>query len=260
MADATAGFKVKTKDHPVEMIHHRTVTSGKQLYQGILVGTDASGNLLPASDALCVQVLGWSMDTVLGDGTLKAHVKQGLGSALADAGSPPTIANFGQLCYVKDDQTVSMDPSVGLPAGQVYEIDAVTGAVYFLSGFGVPGVTGSAKRYLTLAVADLVAADAKVYRVASPVKGKITKVWASLGVHAIAAADCTITGKIAGAAITGGVVTLPVAGSAIGATASATPSAANSVVPGSDINFTVGGGNTDATAVATLVIEITSTP
>jgi hypothetical protein len=109
--------------------------------------------------------------------------------------------------------------------------------------------------YITLAIADLKAADAAVYRVASPVAGRITKLSTDLAA-ALVTADATLTGKIGAAAITNGVVTLVQAASAAGQVNSAAPTAANAVDVGSDINFTVGGGATTVVA-ATLTIEIT---
>jgi hypothetical protein len=53
------------------------------------------------------------------------------------------------------------------------------------------------------------------------------------------------------------VITITQAGSAVGDQDSAQPTAANAVVPGDRINFTVGGANTSATAYAQLLIEIT---
>lgn len=113
--------------------------------------------------------------------------------------------------------------------------------------------------YLTLDIANLVAADAKVYGINCPVAGTITRIASRLNGAALAAGDATITGKIGAVAITDGAITITQAGSAQGDLDSVAPSAANTVAVGSDLNFTVGGANTDTAAFATLTITIRRT-
>jgi len=96
-----------------------------------------------------------------------------------------------------------------------------------------------------------------VQRVVSPCAGTIVKIWSVLNGEAIATGNATLTGKIGSTAITNGVLTIAVADSAVGDIDSATPTAANTVVAGSDINFSLGGTNTaeDAKVTVTVVIK-----
>lgn len=64
---------------------------------------------------------------------------------------------------------------------------------------------------------------------------------------AVLTADVTVTAKIAGAAVTGGVVTCPVSGAAAGNVASCTPTAARTVTAGQAIELVVSGGGSAGT-------------
>jgi len=70
----------------------------------------------------------------------------------------------------------------------------------------------------------------------------VTKVRSRL-VSAIDGGDVTLTGKIGSTAITNGVITIAVDGSGAGTLDECTPSAANVVALGDDLNFTVSGDN-----------------
>ena len=109
---------------------------------------------------------------------------------------------------------------------------------------------------ITLGAKDLVAANAVLYGIVSPIAGTIVDIRSVLKGHALAAGDTTLTGKIGGAAITNGVITITQAGSAIGDKDSATPTAANVVAVGDEIQFLTGGANTDAAAFAQLSLLI----
>lgn len=90
----------------------------------------------------------------------------------------------------------------------------------------------------------------------SPVAGKIVLLQSVLDGGALATGDATLTGKIAGVAITGGVITITQSGSATNDVDSAAPSAANTVAVGDLIGVTVGGSNSAArTARVWAVIE-----
>lgn len=114
-------------------------------------------------------------------------------------------------------------------------------------------VSGS-KVYLNIRMADVSTADT-VY-VASPVAGTITNMWSIVdGTTATAAA--VITGKIAAAAITNGVITIA-SGAVAGEVDTAAPTAANTVAVGDNINLTTSGASTN-TVAAEFTIEITLT-
>ncbi len=83
--------------------------------------------------------------------------------------------------------------------------------------------------------------------------GRITKIKATLD-GPLAGAAATVTVKISGVAVTGGVVTIPVSGSGDGVSVEVTPTGANSFTAEDEITATIGGGST---ATGTLDIAIT---
>jgi len=118
---------------------------------------------------------------------------------------------------------------------------------------GTPLVNG--KQYQTKAVADL-SAEATYYMVAR-YAGLITNL-SSIIDGAIQTADCTATFSINGVAVTGGVLTMPVAASAAGAKASAAPTGANTVAIGDVISFVVTGDGSGGSPRGEITVEITA--
>lgn len=106
--------------------------------------------------------------------------------------------------------------------------------------------------HLTLDVANL--SGTATYGIPSPVAGTVTKIWTRLK-GALSVGDATLTAAIGATPITNGVVTIAESGSAAGDIDSATPSAANTVAVGSDLNVTVGGSNGSVVG-ATVVFQI----
>jgi hypothetical protein len=115
---------------------------------------------------------------------------------------------------------------------------------------------GADELALTMRVANLVGADAKVYRAVAPVAGDIVDLQSVLEEAALATGDATLTFSIGGTPITGGAITITESGSAAGDVDSATPSAANTVAADDVIECTVGGTNTDPDAFADVTIRI----
>ncbi len=257
------------------------VKQAKKIYNGAMVCLNA-GYAQPGATAVGLIPVGVSQEladnSAGNDGDMNVKVREGIfrfnNSAAGDA---ITLAEVGSTCFIVDDQTVAKTNGGGTRsiAGSIVFVDsegvwvdiknnahATTGIVAANNLSDVASAStaraniGANKVVLEVNVADLVAADAKVYRVVSPVAGKVKKIFSVLEAHALAAGDATLTGKIGAAAITDGVVTITQAGSAIGDVDSATPSAANDVVEGDVISFTVGGANTDATATAKVSILI----
>ncbi|HEY2070706.1 MAG TPA: hypothetical protein VGG48_14205 [Rhizomicrobium sp.] len=231
------------------------VAQGKHIYEGALVCA-SGGYALPGAHAIGLIALGvaeYEADNTAGnDGDLNIDFRFGTflfgNSAGADA---ITIADIGKHCYVVDDETVARTDAGNTrsPAGRIVDVAA--------TGVWVRVGPDERKAYLPLRIDDLVGADARVFAFTSPVNGEITDVRCSLERHALAAGDATLTGRINGAAITGGLITITQAGSAVGDKDEATPTALNVVAVGDRVNFTVGGANTDATAFAQLVVTIT---
>lgn len=87
-----------------------------------------------------------------------------------------------------------------------------------------------------------VGASAVAARQASPVRGKIIKVWSVLN-GAITTADATVAVAINGTAVTGGSITITQSGSAAGDYDEAFPSGANDVNEGDVISFTPSGAS-----------------
>ena len=258
------------------------VASGAKCYAGGIAVRNSTGYVQPATTATGLVALGIfeeQADNTLGqDGDIEARVREGVfvlgNSADSDA---ITIADLGNACYLVDDATVAKTngSNTRSVAGIIRYLDdlgpwveiknnkslaAGLVAANNLSDVGnaatVRNQIGANLVALELNIADLVASDAKGYRIASPVAGVIYEILAVLENHIIVAADATLTGKINTTAITTGVVTVPLAATAIGNVYTALPSAAKTVVVGDVISFTVGGGNTDATATARLSILI----
>ena len=104
--------------------------------------------------------------------------------------------------------------------------------------------------YLTVEMADV--STASTVYLPSPVAGTITKIQTIIN-GAIDTADAVITAKIGSTNITGGAITIATADSAAGDINSATPSAANTVAVGSNINFTTNGASTNTVSAVILV-------
>ena len=252
-----------------------------KIYAGALVVLDSAGNAKPGVAATGLIAVGRAevqVDNSSGSAAdLTVKVRRGLyrwgNSASTDE---ITKAEIGDACFIVDDQTVAKTDGSGArsPAGFVEDVDAQ--GVWVLTGFGpleapagallaannlsdvaaaatARANIGANKAYLEIDAADLSGTD--VYRAVAPVAGTITKI-RSIIEGALTTGDATLTGKIGTTAITDGVITITQSGSAAGDVDSATPSAANTVAAGDDINVTVGGTN-DAAVRARVLVEIT---
>lgn len=111
------------------------------------------------------------------------------------------------------------------------------------------------KVYIPMRVDTLIGTG--VSRVISKYAGTLTRI-DSITEGALSVGDATLTSKIAGLAVTTGVITIAQAGSAAGDKDSCVPTAANTVAVGDELSLTCGGSNGTAT-VANCVFEITRT-
>ncbi len=256
MADATGPIASSPElQNPYDFITNYQVANAAQIWQGIGVAIGVGGYLVKASEAGALYTVGRAEQSILGDGVRTCMARNGI-FLFRNGADALTIADRLGPCYWEDDQTVGANAASGILAGLV--VDVSSAGVYVAMGFISPAaIITPTKLYLTLPITDLVSADAKVYHIAAPAAGTITKIWSSLSQHVLAGGDATLTGKIGATGITNGVVTIALAASAIGDVDSATPNAANVVVAGSDISFTVGGTQTDTAAQALVTIEIT---
>lgn len=96
--------------------------------------------------------------------------------------------------------------------------------------------------YLTMEIEDISTAG-QMYVVA-PCAGTISTIYSVIN-GAIATSDATLTGKINGAAITNGTITVATASSAAGDVDSCTPTAANTVAAGDVIEVETNGASTN---------------
>lgn len=255
------------------------VAAATEIFEGSLVALDASGNAVPMPEAAGKIAAGRCEEYVDNPGNAgdeKVKVKSGVFRFENSAGVDEiTKAQIGDSCFGVDDQTVAKTVGGGRSiAGYIVDVDddgvwvkvhpiqSADGDVVAANNLSdVVAATaranlGANKVVESVQAADLVAADAKLYGIISPVAGTIVKIYSVLKGHALAAGDCTLTGKIGGVAITTGVITITQAGSAIGDKDNCTPNANNVVAAGDEIQFLVGGANTDTAAFAQISLLI----
>jgi hypothetical protein len=232
------------------------VAANALIYAGALVCLNANGYATPGAAALGLNAIGrcegQADNTGGADGAITVSVMRGVFRFANSAGGDAiTEANVGERCYVVDDQAVALTNGVGTrsQAGVIFDVDA--------QGVWVDmrNPLDARKVYVAVEIANLIGANAKVYHVAAPVAGRITKITTDLNA-VLATGDATVTAKIAGVAVTNGVVDIVQAGSAAGQINTVAPTALNAFDVGTDISFTVGGTNT-AASDALLIFEIT---
>jgi hypothetical protein len=241
---------------PVD-VHDKVVASGQHIYVGSACGVKpADGLLYPMGAHATLKCVGVARAEVVGDGVLTCETREGVWPFdNSTAGDAIAETDVGQIAYAVDDNTVAKTSNGGLraPMGVIQGLSA-SGQVQVACGVSA-SASGDAVENLVhvgLRVDTLVGSN--VYRVVSPVAGRIRKVYSVID-GVLTTGDATLTGKIGAAAITGGVITITQSGSAAGDVDSCTPSAANTVAEGDVISFTVGGTNATAT-VAKLSILI----
>lgn len=254
------------------------IAAAKTCYAGALMVLDSAGNAEPGTVAAGKIPVGRCDEYVANPGGAAAKnvkISRGIHRWNNSAIDPVTKANIGDTVYIEDDQTVRRVVGASSPAGIMIDIDSagvwvdtsvscalVSGltAANNLSDVGSPATAraniGANVVQYDVVISNLVAADAKVYRIPVNVAGTITKIRTVLSEHALAVGDATITATIGGVPVTNGVVTIAQAGSAAGDKDTATPTAANVVVVGDTIELTVGGANTDTAAIAYCSLRI----
>ncbi len=206
-------------------------------------------------------------------GALSVEVEKGVFQYANYASDLVDATCIESVCYIYDDGTVAKTSggATRSVAGLVKDVDSngvwVDVGRSFTAGTGnlvntnnlsdVSNIAtaranlGTNLMALTLDIALL--NGTAVYRLASPVAGTITKIQTDLKA-ALASGNATLTSAIGVTAITTGVVTLVQAGSAAGQVNVCSPSAANVLSVGSDLNFTVGGSNSAAVGCTVTVL------
>lgn len=232
-----------------------SVAAAVLIYGGSIVMRNSAGNVTKGQTALGLVGVGIAnhrvdnSDGAAGDKVI--DILQGVfkvaNSAAADA---ITAADIGKPCYAVDDQTVAKTNGLtaGLatrsPAGVIVGVEA-TGVQVLFNEAILRAVLAGDRIIVPVRVTTLVGAG--VYRVISPVAGKVLSI-GSIIEGVLTTGDATLTGKIGGAAITTGVITITQAGSAAGDKDYAAPTAANTVAAGDELSLTVGGTNATASA------------
>ena len=142
-----------------------------------------------------------------------------------------------------------------IPSGSELEVDGVT---VDESTLAMTGLTASApelnEQVLTMDVlTDETTGD---FYIIAPHAGTIDKIYTVIDA-AIADADITVTASIAGAAVTGGAVTIAYSGSAAGDIDVVSPTAAKTITAGAAIKLVVAGGTTGGGDKVHIAIVIT---
>lgn len=231
------------------------VAGSTKIYAGALVATTAAGYAKGATGAanlFCVGRAEEQVDNSAGaDGDLLVKVRQGIFRwDNATSGDALTKADIGGICYALDDHTVARTDNSGARsrAGIVVAVDDAGVWVDMRPDRARVGTVNLAIRVATLV-------GTGVYYAVSPVAGRITAI-RSITEGVLTTGDATLTSKINGTGVTGGVITITQSGSAAGDVDLAVPTAANAVTVGDKISLTVGGSNATAT-VANCLVEIT---
>jgi hypothetical protein len=260
---AISGTDRNTKRVNQRWRNFAAVAAGVLIYEGAMVAVDSSGNVRPARANSGDRVLGIAARRV--DNTLGGAGATPAGGVDIDSDSlglfensastdAITDAHVGYSCYAVDDQTVALTDNGGARprAGKIHKVEG--GKVWV--DFNTRPSFVAVPAYM----ADLGTASS-TYAV-SPVAGMLRKVYsAAHGAVLTTDAVCTsaIQPKAGGgfAAVTGGGLTVAVAGAAAGDSDEATPTAANLVAAGDTLRFTTDGGPSNVVpATITFLIEV----
>lgn len=99
-----------------------TLTAGGTIYQGGMVAVNASGKAVAASDTSGLKVIGRAENQAANNEKVK--VRLGVFGWDNDETNAVAATDFGKLCYVVDDHTVSIDDQTNaVVAGVVKGID-----------------------------------------------------------------------------------------------------------------------------------------
>lgn len=191
-------------------------------------------------------------NTLTADVTLTAKIN----NSTSITGGVINIAHPGSI---GDVDSAAPTYNNALTAGQVLSVSVASSNTNLATakiGFEMTVLepSSTSEFCLTVFVADL--RSGGVYSTVAPIAGTITKIWSVTDKHTTnGSTDATLTASIGGTNITGGVISIP-HGTGRGTVGSATPTANNVVAAGNKISITVGGGNTDTTVVARVLVQI----
>lgn len=155
--------------------------------------------------------------------------------------------SVGDLIYVRSSTGGTAVYSL------IVVLSIVAGVVDVSDGVNI----GGESVVLNTSIIDISTAD-QAY-VVSPIAGTITAIYSVIH-GAIATADADLTAKIAGTAVTGGLITVATSGSAAGDVDSVTPSALNIVAAGDAIEVETDGASTNTIKVDITIVITPSVP
>lgn len=237
--------------------HNKVVASAQHIYVSAAVGVKPADGLLYKMGAhVTLRCIGVALREVIGDGVLDCDVREGV-FMFTNSASTEALAetDVDSVCYAVDDNTVGKTSVGGTLAVMGIVKGLRNGQVMVKLGIGLSGGVNTPPEQ-TVAVDVLTLVGANVYRVVSPVNGKIVKIWSVIN-GVLTTGDATLTAKIGATAITTGVLTITQSGSAAGDVDSAVPTALNTVAEGDVVSVTVGGTNATASASkVTFVIQV----
>ncbi len=108
MAAATNDRKIRMQGE-VRRTFTGKLAAATTIYLGTLVAKNAAGNVVPASDAAAIKVIGVALETVVNAGAASAKSIQ-IGTGIFEfdnAAGAIVLAGQHALCYVADDSSVS---------------------------------------------------------------------------------------------------------------------------------------------------------
>jgi hypothetical protein len=236
---------------------HDPVAASLKLIKGAMYGLDASGNAIKMETGAAIshvrgEVIA-TVDNSSGDaGDKKVRGRGGMFTFHVTGTLDRT--DIGNVVYALDDQTVSRDSDEGARPimGLLLDITAAGKAVVLV---GMPGSSkglNSGEVSFVFFVDDLVGTD--VYGFVAPFAFNITKVKSVLLGAALTTGNATLTSRINTTAVTGAVLTITQAGSAVLDVDTAAATGASAVAENDVVNVIVGGTNDAAGARAMVTV------
>ena len=98
-----------------------TVDSGSTVYAGAIAAVNSSGKAVPATSSGTITVVGRAENTASGGETVKTRSGMFLYSPVSSGAI--TLNDVNKLCYVQDDQTITLTGgTAAVPAGVVRDV------------------------------------------------------------------------------------------------------------------------------------------
>ncbi len=229
------------------------VAAATKLVKGGMYGLDAAGNAVSLTSGAVAVARGevvYTIDNTDGAaGDEKVRGRSGVFSLHINGSLDRT--DIGNLVFALDNHTVTRDSDEGARPVMGELIDITPGGMAIVK-VGETGTRDAREETFIFFVDDLVGTD--VYGFVAPFAGMITKVKSVLLGAALATGNATLTTRLGVTAVTGAVLTITQAGSAIGDVDVAAATGASTVAENDFVNVIVGGTNSDAAARAMVTV------